>query len=112
MTRSSHIAVVVSKERLDEAVEHYKNLLNVIETKRDTEGVELAGENFMLFVEPGESPIVLQEFISQEKAGVRSKFESAGCKVFGESEVGFHVIDPYGMNYHVWLDESNAPLSA
>jgi len=112
MIRSSHIAVVVPVGRVDEAVEHYKNLLDLEETKRTSEGVELSGPNFTLYVEPGENPIVLQEFISKDGAGVRSKFESAGCRVFGESDVGFHVIDPYGLNYHVWLDEANAPILA
>lgn len=109
MTRSSHIAVVVPKGRVDEAVEHYKSLLNVKETKRSSEGVELTGPNFMLYVEPGDSPVVLQEFITRDGAGVRSKFESAGCRVFGESSVGFHVSDPFGLNYHVWLEGAGEP---
>ena len=112
MTRSSHIAIVVPPDRVDEAVAHYKTLLGVTETKRSPEGVELSGPNFMLYVEPGDKPVVLQEFVTTEGAGVRSKFEAAGCQVFGESSAGFHVTDPFGLSYHVWLEEAGTPAPA
>lgn len=111
MTRSSHIAIRVPSERLEDAVAHYKTLLGVSETARKPDGVELTGHNFMLYVEPGE-PVVLQEFVTNEGADVRSKFEAAGCRIFDVSEFGFHVSDPYGLSYHVWIEkEASDPIT-
>ena len=111
MTRSSHIAVRVPANRLEEAVRYYSKLLGAKETKRDGGEVELTGENFFLYIEPGES-VVLQEFATKEGESARSKFEAAGCTVFDESEHGFHVTDPFGMSYHIWLEKDRTPQPA
>ena len=104
MTRSSHIAVKVSPARVEEAVAHYKALLSVRETSRKPDCIELSGENFKLFVEPSESPVVLQEFVAPEGKEARKRFEEAGCRIFDESDLGFHVEDPYGLSFHVWTE--------
>jgi hypothetical protein len=108
MRRSAHIAVYVPIGRREEAANHYKDLFGLEEKGRNEESVELEGPNFMLFVEESPNPVVLQEFVD-ESPNARSRFERAGCQIFGEWDGGFHVRDPYGMSFHVWTQKDKSP---
>lgn len=102
MTRTTHIAIRVGEDQLEQAVAHYKAILEVEETGRDSGEVELSGPNFKLYIEPHANPVVLQEFETVDSPNLRERFEAAGCQIFEEWENGFHVMDPYGLNFHVY----------
>jgi hypothetical protein len=103
MRRSEHVAVVVPSEKVEAAILHYKTTLGVVEQSRSADGVELKGENFTLWIDATEDePVVLQEFVPADPVASRALHESQGCEIYGESELGFHVRDPYGLRYHVW----------
>lgn len=108
MKRSAHVAVRVLPAQLEAAVAFYKSTLGLTEGSQTKEGVELTGPNLFLYIEPDPNPIVLQEFIA-ETPDVRKRFEDAGCRIFKESEFGFHVTDPFGMSYHIWSAKEKIP---
>jgi hypothetical protein len=110
MRRSSHIAIRVAPERVEEAVSHYKAALGVIEKSRNEQGVELRGPDFTLWIDRAEqTPLVLQEFVAEGGDSVKDRLQSLGCVVFDEGKDGFHVRDPFGMNYHVWIESPANP---
>lgn len=107
--RSSHVAVHVAPERIEEAVAHYVGLLGVSEKSRSDEGIELVGPNFTIWIDKADGgPAVLQEFTVYDGPGARAAVEASGAKVIGETEYGFFVADPFGMAYHVYV-ESKEP---
>lgn len=108
MKRSAHLAIRVRPDQVESAVSFYKSAFGLEENSRTKEGAELTGPNLFLYVEPDSIPVVLQEFIA-EGPDVRSRFEQAGCRIFEESEFGFHVTDPYGMSYHIWTAKEKVP---
>lgn len=113
MNRSQHIALRVPADKVQAAAAHYEATLGLKRTAENADGVELAGPNFMLYVEPtaGE-PMLLQEFVAEDREAVRSRLEQAGCTLFEESDAGFHVLDPFGMHYHVWIEKKPSPTVA
>jgi catechol 2,3-dioxygenase-like lactoylglutathione lyase family enzyme len=112
MKRSSHIAIMVPADKVEQAAAYYRNVLGAEEQSRKDSGIELAGPNFMLYVEPSDRPVVLQEFVSADGPSARDRFAAAGCTIFDESEFGFHVTDPYGMSYHIWVEKNASPPEA
>lgn len=111
MRRSSHIAVRVSPGRFEEAISHYRAVLGVTENSRTDSMVGLSGPNFTLWIDrsDGES-MVLQEFGTQDRDAAKAVHSARGCEIFDESEHGFHVRDPFGMAYHVWIESPENPL--
>jgi hypothetical protein len=103
MKRSEHVAIRVPKDLVEQAVDHYTVTLGVVEKSRSSDGIELKGENFTLWIDASEGEhVVLQEFVSADPAASRALLEAQGCEIYDESVVGFHVRDPYGLHYHVW----------
>ncbi|MBS1723298.1 MAG: hypothetical protein JSS66_10135 [Armatimonadetes bacterium] len=106
LRRSSHIAIRVRPEQLEAAVAHYKAALGVVEKSRTDGEVELTGDNFTLWV--GSDALgsgAIHEFLCNDSTEARGRIESAGGVVIGESPHGFYVRDPYGLNYHVFVEE-------
>jgi catechol 2,3-dioxygenase-like lactoylglutathione lyase family enzyme len=103
MKRTSHIAVRVSPERAESAIEFYSKVLG-LERKEGKPGeVGLHGENFVLWVDSSESHhVALQEFAGKAS---KQQFIDHGCEVFDETPQGFHVRDPFGLSFHVWTAE-------
>ena len=92
--------------QLDEAVRHYQGLFGLEEKSRGKDGVELRGSNFTIWIdEDGARPPVRQEFVAQDAAEARRAVESSGGTVTGDTHSGFHVLDPYGLCYHVFIDD-------
>jgi catechol 2,3-dioxygenase-like lactoylglutathione lyase family enzyme len=107
LSRSSHIAVRVPADELDAAVAHYKALLGVEEKSREGGEVELVGPNFILWVDGREgSGPMLQEFNATDAAAARAAVERSQAKIVGESSSGFYVQDPYGSNFHVYIESA------
>ena len=106
MRRTSHIAVRVPAERVEEAVAHYTALLGVKRRDSDDGQIGLVGENFTIWIDAGDKGgEVLQEFAGAGLEVEKARFVMSGCEVFDESDEGFHVRDPFGMCYHVWFEE-------
>jgi len=106
MTRSRHIAIRLPKEQIEAAANHYKTLLGVEEVERQEDGVNLQGPDFNLWLDVSDGPtMVMQEFVTNDRSAAKAAHEAAGCRIFDEGEDGFHVEDPYGMHYHVWVEK-------
>ena len=107
--RSSHVAVHVAPERIEEAVAHYKELLGVAEKSRSDEGIELVGPNFTIWIDKIDAgPAVLQEFAVTDGPAARAKVNASGAKIIGETKYGFFVEDPFGLAYHVYIESAQA----
>ncbi len=105
MRRTSHIAVRVAPDRVEEAVVHYTTLLGAVRKNSEDGSIGLVGENFTIWIDPHESNgYPMQEFAGSGAAVEKQKFLDAGCEVFNESRDGFLVRDPFGMVYHVWIE--------
>ncbi len=106
MTRSQDIAIRLPREQMEAAAAHYKAVLGVTEKERTPDGIGLQGPDFRLWLDAGEGPpFVLQEFSTKDREAARAAHLAAGCRIFDEGEQGFHVEDPYGMHYHVWVEK-------
>lgn len=105
MRRTSHIALRVPLDKVESAIAHYTSLLGVKREIGEDGSVGLVGGNFTIWVDVGESDgQVMQEFAGSESSVDKQRFLDAGCEVFDESKYGFHVRDPFGMVYHVWVE--------
>lgn len=105
MTRSRDIAIRLPKASLEAAAAHYQAVLGVTESERTADGIGLKGPDFNLWLDASEGPnVVLQEFVTHDRAAARAAHEAAGSRIYDESEHGFHVEDPYGLHYHVWVE--------
>lgn len=109
MRRTSHIAVRVTPEQVENAVSHYNSLLGTVR-KDSTDGqVGLVGENFTIWIDSSDSnDDPMQEFAGSGSAVEKQRFIDAGCEIFDESKQGFHVRDPFGLVYHVWVENGEA----
>jgi hypothetical protein len=106
MTRSQDIAVRVPRDQMEAAAAHYKAVLGVTEKERSPDGIGLKGPDFNLWIDAADgAPCVLQEFVTQDRDAARAAHQAAGSRIYDESEHGFHVEDPYGMHYHVWVEK-------
>ena len=103
--RSNHISVQVRADELETAVQHYKDLFRLQEIGREAGSVELKGSNFTIWIDAAEKPVVLQEFVTGDADEARRAVERSGGTVTGESPFGFYVTDPYGMSYHVYIED-------
>ena len=104
--RSRHISVEVLPDQLEEAVSHYKGLFGIVEENRTDDGVELAGSNFTIWIDVAKGrPQVTQEWVTTDGDAARTAVENSGGRITGESHCGFYVQDPYGMSYHVYVED-------
>ena len=74
--------------------------------------IGLVGENFTIWIDPEESNgYPMQEFAGSGASVDKQRFLDMGCDVYEESKFGFHVRDPFGMVYHVWVEnDEKGPL--
>lgn len=92
--------------QFEEAVRHYKTVLDTKEATRTDDSVELKGPNFTIYVEKSTGPVsVLHEWVTCDGEAARQAHLAAGSTITGESHSGFYVRDPYGMSYHVFVEE-------
>ena len=104
--RSSHIAIRVAPEELENAVRHYRDLFQLVEKSRSKDSVELSGLNFTMWIDLADGrPAVMQEFVARDAEDARRRVEASGAKILDESPCGFHVQDPYGMAYHIYIEK-------
>ncbi len=105
--RSTHIALTISSERLDEAARYYVETMGLTKGESSPKAIELKGDNFTLWLDAGrEQGPVLQEFTlpAAEKETARRRLAASGAEILGDSEHGFYLRDPYGLAYHVFLE--------
>jgi len=101
--RSSHISIQVSPERIESATDYYKRTFDLVEGKREAGSVELQGPNFTIWVDEG-NPDAIQEFVVSDGSKAREALCDAGAEILGDTSCGFHVRDPYGLRYHVYIE--------
>lgn|GEM_PF-5838680 len=104
--RSRHISIEVTTDQLDDAVQHYKKLFGIEQENRTSDGVELTGCNFTLWLDVAQDkPQILHEWVTTDGVGARVAVQNSGATITGESHCGFYVSDPYGMAYHVYVED-------
>jgi catechol 2,3-dioxygenase-like lactoylglutathione lyase family enzyme len=102
-TRSSHISIQLPADRFEQAVAYYRDTFGLTEGKREEGSAEMRGENFTIWVDVAE-PDAVQEFNVKDGAAARAALLAGGATILSETEFGFHVRDPYGLRYHVWIE--------
>jgi catechol 2,3-dioxygenase-like lactoylglutathione lyase family enzyme len=108
MRRTSHIAVRVPPDKAEAAEKFYTEALGLERRQQDTGEVGLFGENFVLWVDSSDHHhLALQEFAGRGAKAAKERFLALGCEVFDESPQGFHVRDPFGLSFHVWIEDEN-----
>jgi catechol 2,3-dioxygenase-like lactoylglutathione lyase family enzyme len=104
--RSRHIAISVMPDQVEEAVAHYRSLFGLEEASRTEDSIELVGTNWTLLIDrTDKDPGVLHEWVTNDGAAARRAVENSTATITGESHCGFYVRDPYGMTYHVFIDD-------
>ena len=92
----------------DRAVAFYTELLGLPRVEYDNKQIELkAGEN-RLFLDDGEAPQVVFEFMVPDLQKARDELERQGCTVVRwEGKGGANYIrDPFGLMFNLWEDKS------
>lgn len=106
MRRSNHIAIHVPEDQVEAAVAHYIAVLGASEKSRSEEGIELEGANFTLWLMGSDEPEVYQEFVTKDRPGAQRLIAEHGLQVAEETPYGVMVRDPYGLKYHIFIEES------
>jgi catechol 2,3-dioxygenase-like lactoylglutathione lyase family enzyme len=106
--RSSHISVQVPADRFEQAVDYYQTTFHLRLGKREPGSAELRGDNFTIWVDVG-SPDAVQEFVVKDGAAARRLLEAGGATILDETSCGFHVRDPFGLRYHVYVEDESTP---
>ena len=100
------MSICVTSEELEEAISHYCGLFGIDVVNRTDDGVELCGSNFTLWLEVGVGGRrVLQEWVTTDGDQARLAIQGSGSTILGDSKSGFYVTDPYGLSYHVFVDD-------
>jgi predicted enzyme related to lactoylglutathione lyase len=95
--------VIIQVQDLERALKFYGETLGLPVSQRYEHCTGFEAGGFQLFVEKGESPGPVFEFLVSDVAAAKQKLLAAGCTVVEEDErvPRLYMRDPYGLTFNV-----------